>query len=150
MYCISWFICRRNSKKYNKFRFSIDMNLTVSMQSIIVCWQRNVSHCQQKQSYSGLRSPEFPVPPDDRTQPTFEMTPGFKPFTEMYNCWITGCVQLGNMDLDFEIQILDLQSKAQSEMCLWISVLSLFCGNLRKDLKNKTVYKDSVLARAHT
>ena len=33
------------------------------------------SHCQQQQSYSGLRSP------DDQTQPTFEMTPGFKPFT---------------------------------------------------------------------
>ena len=25
------------------------------------------------------------VHPDDQTQPTFEMTPGFKPFTEM-NC----------------------------------------------------------------
>ena len=36
---------------------------------------RNVSHCQQQQSYSGLRSP------DEQTQPTFEMTPGFKPFT---------------------------------------------------------------------
>ena len=36
---------------------------------------RNVSHCQQQQSYSGLRSP------DGQTQPTFEMTPGFKPFT---------------------------------------------------------------------
>ena len=29
------------------------------------------SDCQQQQSYLGLRSP----------QPTFEMTPGFKPFT---------------------------------------------------------------------
>jgi len=44
VYCISWFICRRNSKKYNIFRFSIDMNLTVSMQSNIICWQGNV-HC---------------------------------------------------------------------------------------------------------
>ena len=32
---------------------------------------RNVSHCQQQQSYSGLHSP------DNQTQPTFEMTPGF-------------------------------------------------------------------------
>ena len=37
---------------------------------------QNVGHCQQKQSYSGLY-----VHPDDQTQPTFEMTPGFKPFT---------------------------------------------------------------------
>ena len=44
MYCISWFICRRNSKKCNIFRFSIDMNSTVSMQSNIICWQGNV-HC---------------------------------------------------------------------------------------------------------
>ena len=36
---------------------------------------QNVSHCQQQQSYSGLRST------DDQTQPTFEMTLGFKPFT---------------------------------------------------------------------
>ena len=36
---------------------------------------RNVSHCQQEQSYSGLRSP------GRYTQPTYEMTPvGFKPF----------------------------------------------------------------------
>ena len=25
------------------------------------------------------------VHPDDQTQPTFEMTPGFKPFTNKYN-----------------------------------------------------------------
>ena len=36
---------------------------------------RNVSHCQQQQSCSRL------VHPDDQTQPTFEMTPGFKPLT---------------------------------------------------------------------
>ena len=26
------------------------------------------------------------VHPDDQTQPTFEMTPGFKPFTKKKNC----------------------------------------------------------------
>ena len=26
------------------------------------------------------------VHPDDQTQPTFEMTPGFKPFTKKTNC----------------------------------------------------------------
>ena len=39
---------------------------------------RNVSHCQQQQSYSVL----YCVHPDDQTQPTYEMIPGFKPFTE--------------------------------------------------------------------
>ena len=39
---------------------------------------RNVSYCQQQQSYSFL----YCVHPDDQTQPTYEMTPGFKPFTE--------------------------------------------------------------------
>ena len=37
---------------------------------------RNVSHCQQK-FYSEIR-----YQPDDHAQPTYEMTPGFKPFTE--------------------------------------------------------------------
>ena len=32
---------------------------------------RNVSHCQQQQDYAH---------PDDHTQPTYKMTPGFKPF----------------------------------------------------------------------
>ena len=27
------------------------------------------------------------VHPDDQTQPTFEMTPGFKPFTEILMCY---------------------------------------------------------------
>ena len=27
------------------------------------------------------------IHPDDQTQPTFEMTPGFKPFTKK-NCWM--------------------------------------------------------------
>ena len=36
---------------------------------------RNVSHCQQQQSYSGLRSP------GRSNSAYFEMTPGFKPFT---------------------------------------------------------------------
>ena len=39
---------------------------------------RNVSYCQQQPSYSVL----YCVHPDDQTQPTYEMTPGFKPFTE--------------------------------------------------------------------
>ena len=36
---------------------------------------RNISHCQQQQSYSGLRSK------DDQTEAIFERTPGFKPST---------------------------------------------------------------------
>ena len=38
---------------------------------------RNVSHCQQQQSYSGL------VHPGDHFQPTYEMSHGFKPFTPL-------------------------------------------------------------------
>ena len=30
------------------------------------------------------------VHPDDQTQPTFEMTPGFKPFTVLAIFWTTG------------------------------------------------------------
>ena len=37
---------------------------------------RNVSHCKQQQSYSRLC-----IHLDDRTQPTYEMTPGLKPFS---------------------------------------------------------------------
>ena len=36
---------------------------------------RNVSHCQQQQSYSGRSSGR------SNSEPTLEMTPGFKPFT---------------------------------------------------------------------
>ena len=37
----------------------------------------NVSQCQQQQSYSELRSP-------GHIQPTYEMTPGLKPFTNQH------------------------------------------------------------------
>ena len=36
---------------------------------------RNISHCQQQQFTT--------VHPDNHTQPTYEKTPGFKPFTVM-------------------------------------------------------------------
>ena len=32
--------------------------------------------------------------PDDQTQPTFEMTPGFKPFTNNYLTWVKTSQQL--------------------------------------------------------
>ena len=38
---------------------------------------RNVNHCQQEQSYSGLRSPA-----DDPTQSSYEMTVVFKLFAD--------------------------------------------------------------------
>ena len=34
------------------------------------------------------------VHPDDQTQPAFEMTPGFKPFTINYLTWVTTSQQL--------------------------------------------------------
>ena len=103
MYSISWFICRWNSKKYNIFRFSIDMNLTVSMQSNIICWQGNV------------------------------------------HCWITG-----KYGLNFEIQNVNLQSKAQSEKQIPTLRNVSFFGKSEKGFEKKTVYKHSVLASAHT
>lgn len=109
MYCISWFICRRNSKKCNIFRFSIVyMNSTVSMQSNIICWQGNV------------------------------------------HCWITG-----KYGLNFEIQNLGLQSKAQSEKQIsTLRNVSLdfflsFFWEIWERIWKKTVYKHSVVAVAH-
>ena len=53
---------------------SSESKMTLKMNTAQVV--ETVSHCQKKkQSYSGLRSL------DDQTQPTFEITPGFKPFT---------------------------------------------------------------------
>ena len=40
---------------------------------------RNVSHCQQQ-----LSSVQGYVHLDDQNQPTFEMTPGFKPFKKSF------------------------------------------------------------------
>ena len=54
-----------------------------------------------------------------------------------------GCVRLGNLDLDFKIRILDLQSNAKSEkgfqrrnICFWIFLFTVRLGNPKKDLKN--------------
>ena len=56
---------------------------------------------------------------------------------------ILGYVRLGNLDLDFEIRISDLQSNAKSEnrfqrcnICFWIFLFTVRLGNPKKDLKN--------------
>ena len=56
---------------------------------------------------------------------------------------ISGCVWLGNLDLDFQIRISDLQSNAKSEnrfqrrnICFWIFLFTVQLGNPKKDLKN--------------
>ena len=108
VYCISWFICRRNSKKCNIFRFSIDMNSTVSMQSNIICWQGNV------------------------------------------HCWITG-----KYGLNFEIQNLGLQSKAQSEKQIStlrnvsLDFLSFLFGKSEKGFEKK-MFTSTVFSQMHT
>ena len=54
-----------------------------------------------------------------------------------------GFVRLANLDLDFKIQISDLQSNAKSEnvsqrrnICFWIFLFTVRLGNPKKDLKN--------------
>ena len=75
----------------------------------------------------------------------------------LYKIWCHnfqyGCVQLGNLDLDFKIRISDLQSNAKSQsgfqcwnICFWIS---FFPCNWEIWKRNwKTVPKNSRLARA--
>ena len=53
--------------------------------------------------------------------------------------------RLGNLDLDFKIRISDLQSNAKSEngfyrrdICSWISFLSVFLGNPKKNSKKSS------------
>ena len=61
----------------------VQVNVVLN-RTVVVDSDQNVSHCQQQQSYSG----DY-VPPDNQTQPTFEMTPGFKPFTKVLSRSIT-------------------------------------------------------------
>ena len=63
---------------------------------------------------------------------------------------VLGCVRLGNLDLDFKIRILDLQSNVKSEnrfqrcnICFWIFLFTVRLGNPKKDLK--TVLRNSGL-----
>ena len=51
------------------------------------------------------------------------------------------CVRLGNLDLDFKIQISDFQSNAKSEngfqswdICFWISIFTVRLANPKKDV----------------
>ena len=89
-------------KKYNVFRFSIDMNLTVSMQSNIICWQGNV------------------------------------------HCWITG-----KYGLNFEIQNLNLQSKAQSEKQIPTLRNVSFFWKSEKGFEKK-LFTSTVFSQVHT
>lgn len=89
-------------KKYNVFRFSIDMNLTVAMQSNIICWQGNV------------------------------------------HCWITG-----KYGLNFEIQNLNLQSKAQSEKQIPTLRNVSFSGKSEKGFEKK-LFTSTVFSQVHT
>ena len=57
-----------------KSRLSLIVWVNVVLNRIVVV--DSDSHCQQQQSHSGL------LYTDDQTQPTFEMTPRFKPFTK--------------------------------------------------------------------
>ena len=52
------------------------IQLTLTLKITTTQVSENVSHCQQQQSYI-----QDYVHPDDETQPTFQMTPRFKPFT---------------------------------------------------------------------
>ena len=65
-----------------------------------------------------------------------------------YSAILLGCVRLGNVDLDFEIRISDLQSNAKSEngfqnaeimlrgISFWIFIFTVRSGNPKKDFKN--------------
>ena len=62
---------------------------------------RNIKHCQQK----------LYVQPDDQTQPTFEMTPGFKPFTGSNMHLVRGSKKYSNKTLwsvHFSIVVVEL------------------------------------------
>ena len=39
------------------------------------------------------------VHPDDHTQPSYEMTPGFKPFTVFNAVFCTNCIKLCNYEI---------------------------------------------------
>ena len=64
-----------------------------------------------------------------------------------------GCVRLGNLDLDFEIRISDLQSNAKSENGFqrwdWIFIFTVRLENPKKDLKN-CPWEQRSCTRTHT
>ena len=60
------------------------MHLTLTLQMATAQVVETSVNCQQQQSYSGLR-------PGDHTQSTYEMTPGFKPFTVIKNLFSLNC-----------------------------------------------------------
>ena len=77
------------------------------------------------------------VHPDDQTQPAFEMTPGFKPFTINYLTWVTTSQQLLE-----RVAVIFLKD----QLVVWIRCY--FPAMILKTLFENTLYFQNALIEA--
>ena len=83
-----------------------------------------------RQSYSGLRSP------DDQTQPPFEMTPGFKPFTVLYIVIYISLINPQGWYLQFKWNVnsrILLHCKLLAHECSMVALLIQNSGSVKND-----------------